>query len=76
VLGGPDVWEVIQVFLAEERNVSATVESLGLRPGLVDAAVAYYADNQDAIDEWIEANRTMMDEAAKVFDRRRAIKRA
>src|SRR5690348_13785403 len=76
VLGGPDVWEVIQVFLAEGRDVSATAENLGLRPGLVDAAVAYYADNRDGIDEWIEANRTMMDEAAAAFDRQQAIKRA
>jgi hypothetical protein len=59
VLGGPDVWEVIQVFLAEDRDVSGAAENLGLRPGLVDAAVAYYADNQDAIDEWIEVNRTV-----------------
>ena len=76
VLGGPDVWEVIQVFLVEDRDVSGTAENLGLRPGLVDAAVAYYADNQDAIDEWIEANRTMMDEAAAAFDRQQAVKRA
>ena len=76
LLGGPDVWEVIQVFLVEDRDVSATAENLGLRPGLVDAAVAYYADNQDAIDEWIEANRTMMDEAAAAFDRQQAVKRA
>jgi hypothetical protein len=75
VLGGPDVWEVIQIFLAEDRDVSATAESLGLRSGLVDAAVAYYADNREAIDEWIEANRTMMDEAAAVFERQQAIKR-
>ena len=30
---------------------------------------------REAIDEWIEANRTMMDEAAAAFDRRQAIKR-
>jgi hypothetical protein len=76
VLGGPDVWEVIQVFLAEDRDTRATAENLALRPGLIEAALAYYADNRDAIDEWIEANRTMMDEAAAAFDRQQAIKRA
>jgi hypothetical protein len=76
VIGGPDVWEVIQVFLAEDRDARATAENLGLRPGLIDAALAYYADNRDAIDEWIEANRTLMDEAAAAFDRQQAIKRA
>lgn len=76
VIGGPDVWEVVQVFLAEDRNTRATAENLDLRPGLVDAAIAYYADNREAIDEWIEANRTMMDEAAAAFDRQQAIRRA
>lgn len=76
VIGGPDVWEVVQVFLAEDRDAGATAESLGLRPGLLDAALAYYADNQQAIDEWIEANRTMMEEASAAFDRQQAIRRA
>jgi hypothetical protein len=74
VICGPDVWEVIQVFLAEDRNIRASSENLNLRPGLVEAAVAYYADNQEAVNEWIEANRTLMDEAAAAFDRQRAIK--
>lgn len=76
VIGGPDVWEVIQVFLAEDRNARATSENLNLRPGLVEAALAYYADNQEEVDEWIQANRIMMDEAAVAFERRQAIKRA
>lgn len=76
VIGGPDVWEVIQVFLAEDRNIRATSENLNLRPGLIEAAVAYYADNQEAVNEWIEANRTLMDEAAAAFERQRAIKGA
>lgn len=76
VIGGPDVWEVIQVFLAEDRNIRATSENLNLRPGLIEAAVAYYADNQEAVNEWIEANRTLMDEAAAAFDRQRPIKGA
>src|SRR5207302_10675540 len=76
VLGGPDVWEVIQVFLAEARDTNATSENLHLRPGLVDAAVAYYADNREAVDEWIEANRALMEDAATSFARQQAIKGA
>src|SRR5262249_41747547 len=64
VVGGPDVWEVIQVFLAEDRDTGATAHNLNLRPGLVDAAVAYYADNRGPVDDWIDANREMMEEAA------------
>jgi hypothetical protein len=74
VIGGPDVWEVMQVFIAEDRDTGATAQNLGLRPGLVDAAVAFYADNQELVDEWIQANRVMMYEAAAAFDRQQAIK--
>jgi hypothetical protein len=63
VSGGPDVWEVVQVCLAEGRSIRATSENLGLRPGLVQAALTYYADGREAIDEWIRANRAMMEEA-------------
>ncbi|MFZ0218486.1 MAG: hypothetical protein WAM30_21315 [Candidatus Dormiibacterota bacterium] len=73
MIGGPDVWEVVQVFLAEDRDAQATAEHLHLRPGLVEAALNYYADNRHAVDEWIEANRTMMEEAAATFGRRQAV---
>lgn len=73
VTGGPDVWEIIQVFMDEDRDPAATSQNLGLRPGLVDAALAYYVDNRESVDQWIEANRTMMDEAVASFERRRAI---
>jgi hypothetical protein len=61
LIGGPDVWEVIQVFLAEDRNIRATSENLNLREGSVEAALAYYADNQEAVDEWIQANHVLTD---------------
>ena len=76
VLGGPDVWEVIQVFLDEDRSTRSTAETLRLRPGLIDAAVAYYADNREAIDEWIDGNRTMLEEGAAAFARQQAIRGA
>jgi len=76
VLGGPDVWEVIQTFIAEDRDTQAASENLNVRTGLIEAALAYYADNQEEIDEWIEANRVMMDELAAAFDRQQAIRHA
>ena len=60
VLGGPDVWEVIQVFQAEGQDVKATAEYLGIRPGLVDAAAKYYASNTSAIDDRIAINEELM----------------
>ena len=76
VLGGPDVWKVIQTFMAEDRDTRATSENLNVRPGLIEAALAYYADNREEIDEWIETNRVMMEEAAAAFERQQAIRRA
>lgn len=71
--GGPDVWEVIQVFMDEDRDVKGTAEYLSLRAGLVEAAAAYYADHREQIDDWIETNRGMMDEAEATFRRRQSI---
>lgn len=71
--GGPDVWEVIQVFRAEGGNVGGTAEYLSLRQGLVEAAVAFYADHRELIDDWIETNRRMMDEAEAAFRRRQSV---
>lgn len=71
--GGPDVWEVIQVLLAEAGDLKATAEYLNLRAGLVAAAAAYYADHRQPIDEWIETNRRLMEEAEASFGRGQAI---
>src|SRR2546428_11532967 len=38
LVGGPDVWEVIQVLRVEGGALQATADALGIRPGLVDAA--------------------------------------
>lgn len=59
--GGPDVWEVIEVFHAENGDRAATAKSLELRAGLVDAAVEYYSVHRDAIDDWVTMNREMME---------------
>lgn len=47
VVGGPDVWEVVETFIAEGRKVEATARYLSLTVRLVRAAVDYYADNSD-----------------------------
>lgn len=74
VAGGPDVWQVIEVFLDESRDVSRTARYLDLRQGLVEAAVAYYADRRDEVDEWITANRQLLDDGEAAFLRRQAVK--
>lgn len=63
LVGGPDVWEVIEVLRAEGWDVQATADALGIRPGLVDAAKAYYDAHADVVDSWIESNATLMEGA-------------
>lgn len=74
--GGPDVWEVIGVFLDSNRNLKATAQYLNLARGLVQAAVSYYADNREEIDGWIEMNHRMMEEAEAAFRRQQAISKS
>jgi hypothetical protein len=64
--GGPDVWEVIGGLLhgdvpAPDRVERAEAE-FGLRRQLVDAALAYYAEFTQEIDDWIAANNSAADE--------------
>lgn len=58
--GGPDVWEVIETLkgsgLTGEQAVVATAEWGVLTHAQVHAAVRYYADFRDEIDERIAHN--------------------
>lgn len=73
VAGGPDVWEIVEVFLDEKRSERATAATLRLPAGLVQAAIGYYADHQVEIDAWIETNRRLADEAEAAWRRRQAV---
>ncbi len=59
--GGPDVWEVIETLhgtgLRGEKAVAATAEWGNLTSVQVRAAVRYYADYRDEVDERILLNR-------------------
>ncbi len=71
--GGPDVWEVVEVFLAEGRDLRGTAGTLNLSPGLVDTAIGYYAEHRAEIDEWIERNRRQAEEAEAAWRKRQAL---
>ncbi len=73
IVGGPDVWEVVETFLDEKRNLSATARYLNLPVGLVRAAVDYYADHAGEIDAWIQRNQLLADEAEAAAGRRRRV---
>ena len=73
LLGGPDVWEVVEIFLAEDRDLEATTERLSVRPGVLDTAIRYYAANPTEVDGWIERNRELMRDAEEHFARQQQI---
>ena len=68
--GGPDVWEVIDTHRASglegEAALAATAEWGGLTRAQVRAAVRYYAEYRDEIDERI---RRLLDDADMAEER-------
>jgi hypothetical protein len=58
---GPDVWEVIETLQGTgqpgEEAVAATAEWGNLTPVQIHAAVRYYAEYRDEVDERIRLNR-------------------
>jgi hypothetical protein len=56
--GGPDVWEVVRVFLGVEAQGDEAVRQVAVLTSLtaeqVRIALGYYADYRDEIDDWIQ----------------------
>lgn len=73
LIGGPDIWEVVRVWLDEGKRPEATAGTLRLSLGLVEAALGYYYEYRKEIDEWIERNEALMAEAEAAGHRRRAL---
>jgi len=55
---GLDVWEVIATVRDNENDLAETASYLGIPVGLVEAAVIYYGEYRDEIDEQIADNET------------------
>ncbi len=53
---GLDVWEVIATVQDNSGSVADAAQYLQVPAGLVEAAVAYYGEYRDEIDEQIERN--------------------
>jgi hypothetical protein len=75
VIGGPDVWEVVGAIVGGDISVAdrldRAAEELGLRAEQVDAAMAYYAEFSDEIDERIRSNAAAAEQAEALWRRRR-----
>ncbi len=53
---GLDVWEVVATVRDNDGSIDTAAEYLQIPTGLVEAAVAYYGEYRDEIDEEIELN--------------------
>jgi hypothetical protein len=73
VVGGPDVWEVIETFQDAGADVAAAASYLDLPVGPVKIAIGYYADNRAEIDGWIARNGAVAEQAEAAWRRRQAV---
>lgn len=73
--GGPDVWEIIETVkgtgLTGDQAIAATAEWGALTHAQVHAAVRYYADFRDEIDERIAFNSREADRQRAAWVRAR-----
>lgn len=73
LITGPDVWELVSeirgVEPTNDEEIEAIATWMSIPPAYVRAAITYYAEFRDEIDERVELNRT-------VGDRHRAAWRA
>ena len=57
LIGGPDVWEVVRAFprsgVGGDDGLEGVVERTGFTSHQVAAALRYYAEYADEVDEWI-----------------------
>lgn len=76
LVGGPDVWEVMQTVKSGKARgdaaVAATADLLDLEESQVRIAVRYYAAYPDEIDERIKRNVEEADAAEAAWKREQA----
>jgi uncharacterized protein (DUF433 family) len=68
-----DVAQVIDTLRESDNSVEATAEYLGIPEQQVRAAVRYYADFRDEVDEWRERMREIAEREEEAWRREQAI---
>jgi uncharacterized protein (DUF433 family) len=68
-----DVVQVIDTLRESERSVDATADYLGIPEQYVRAAVRYYADFPEEVDEWRERTRAAAEREEDAWRREQAI---
>jgi hypothetical protein len=74
--GGPQVWTVAESWQQhdkKQRNADVVADALGLSRHEVEAALAYWADNRQEIDEQVSRHQAEQDEALAAWERRRSL---
>lgn len=76
VIGGPDVWEIVRAARSApekgDRLITALSKRLGMSPQRVRAAVAYYADYPEEVNQFI----ALQDEEAERLQSALAVQRS
>jgi hypothetical protein len=77
--GGPDIWEVARLFrsrdMSRSPNLNAIADELSLSMNQVRAALGYYADYKNEVDQWIEQLDREADQLLAAFERQQALLR-
>lgn len=76
LVDGPQVWTVAESWLAHDatqRSTQHIADAVGIPASMVDAALKYWADYRDEIDEVLERQRVAQDDALAAWERRRAL---
>jgi uncharacterized protein (DUF433 family) len=67
-----DVWQVMETVWDSDGKIEDAASFLGLRPDQVQAAVAYYADYPNEIDEWVRLNQEEAERLEGAWERQQA----
>lgn len=76
LIDGPQVWTVAESWLAhepDERTAVNVSDSIGIPVVMVEAALAYWADQRDEIDHVIRRHHVAQDDALAAWERRQAL---
>ncbi len=68
-----DVAQVIETLRNSDNSIDETSEYLALPEAYVRAAVKYYADYKDEIDEWRERMRSIAEREEEAWKREQAV---
>jgi uncharacterized protein (DUF433 family) len=68
-----DVSQVIDTLRESENSIAAAAEYFGLPEPYVQAAVRYYAEFRDEVDEWRERMREIADREEDAWRREQAV---